>query len=105
MTTAFENSETTPNVQQIQGCFGSMAVGQGAIRLEIVPTLEKSGLSPAEIAARFPAVAMLDADWAHILNDMTPMIWARRAEPCGLRRVVWAGGPLGRGDGVAATMR
>ncbi len=76
MMTAFENIEMTQNVQQIQGYFGSMAVGQGAIRLEVVPALEKSGLSPAEIAAKFPAVAMLDADWVHILNDMTPMIGA-----------------------------
>jgi hypothetical protein len=76
MMTAFENIETTQNVQQIQGYFGSMAVGQGAVRLEIVPALEKSGLNPAEIAARFPALAALDADWVHILNDMTPMIGA-----------------------------
>jgi hypothetical protein len=76
MMTAFENIETTNNVQQIQGYFGSMAIGQGAIRLEIVPALEKSGLSPDEIAARFPAVATLDADWVHTLNDMTPMIGA-----------------------------
>ncbi len=76
MMTAFENIETTQNVQQIQGDFGSMAVGQGAIRLEVVPALEKSGLSPAEIAAKFPAVSTLDADWVHILNDMTPMIGA-----------------------------
>ncbi len=76
MMTAFENIETTQNVQQIQGYFGSMAVGQGAIRLEIVPALEKSGLSPTQIATRFPAVATLDADWVHILNDMTPMIGA-----------------------------
>jgi hypothetical protein len=76
MMTAFEKIETTQNVQQIQGYFGSMAVGQGAIRLEIVPALEKSGLTPTEIAAKFPAVATLDADWVHILNDMTPMIGA-----------------------------
>jgi hypothetical protein len=76
MMTAFENIETTQNVEQIQGYFGSMAIGQGAIRLEIVPALEKSGLSRAEISDRFPAVATLDADWVHILNDMTPMIGA-----------------------------
>jgi hypothetical protein len=76
MMTAFENIETTQNVEQIQGYFGSMAVGQGAIRLEIVPALEKSGLGHAEIAAKFPAVTALDADWVHILNDMTPMIGA-----------------------------
>jgi hypothetical protein len=74
--TAFENIETTQNVQQIQGFFGSMAVGQGAIRLDIVPALEHTGLTHAEIAQRFPAVATLDTDWVHILNDMTPMIGA-----------------------------
>jgi hypothetical protein len=76
MMTAFEHIETTQNVQQIQGYFGSMATGQGAIRLEIIPALEKSGLSPDQIAARFPAVATLDADWVHTLNNMTPMIGA-----------------------------
>jgi hypothetical protein len=76
MMTAFENIETTQNVQQIQGYFGTMAVGQGAIRLEIVPALAASGLGQAQIAAQFPAVAALDGDWVHILNDMTPMIGA-----------------------------
>ena len=76
MMTAFENIETTQNVQQIQGYFGSMAVGQGAIRLEIVPALEETGLTRVQIAAKFPAVATLDTDWVHILNDMTPMIGA-----------------------------
>ena len=54
-----------------------MAEGQGAIRLEIVPALETAGLSTT-LRSRtiFPAVATLDAQWVHILNDMTPMIGA-----------------------------
>jgi hypothetical protein len=76
MMTAFQKIETTGNVQNIQGFFGSMAVGQGAIRLDIVPALQHTGLSNAEIAQRFPALTALDADWIHILNDMTPMIGA-----------------------------
>ena len=76
MMTSFENIETTQNVEQIQGFFGSMAVGQGAIRLDIVPALEQTGLTHAEIAQRFPALATLDTAWVHILNDMTPMIGA-----------------------------
>jgi len=76
MIAAFKTIETTENVQQIQGYFGSMAVGQGAVRLEIVPALEKRGLSETRISAQFPAVTQLDADWVHILNDMTPMIGA-----------------------------
>jgi hypothetical protein len=74
MMSAFKNIETTQNVQKIQGYFGSMAVGQGAIRLDIVPALEHSGLTPAQIDERFPALSTLDANWVHILNDMTPMI-------------------------------
>jgi hypothetical protein len=74
--TAFQDIETTQNVQHIQGYFGSMAVGQGAIRLDIVPALEQTGLTQADIAQRFPALAALDTDWVHILNDMTPMIGA-----------------------------
>jgi hypothetical protein len=76
MMTAFQDIETTKNVEQIQGFFGTMAVGQGAIRLEIVPALKGSGLSEAQIASKFPEVVALDADWVHILNDMTPMIGA-----------------------------
>jgi hypothetical protein len=76
MMTAFRHIETTQNVERIQGYFGSMAEGQGAIRLEIVPALEQAGLSPAQIRSDFPAVAALDAQWVHILNDMTPMIGA-----------------------------
>jgi hypothetical protein len=76
MMRAFTTIETTSNVQQIQGFFGSMAEGQGAIRLEIVPALAKAGLSPEQIEADFPAVSTLDAQWVGILNDMTPMIGA-----------------------------
>ncbi len=76
MMTAFKTIETTSNVEQIQGYFATMAVGQGAIRLEIVPSLEHAGLTSAQITSEFPAVATLDANWVHILNDMTPMIGA-----------------------------
>ena len=76
MMTAFKDIETTQNVQKIQGYFSTMAIGQGAIRLEIVPALERSGRSAEQIATELPAVTELDRDWVHILNDMTPMIGA-----------------------------
>jgi hypothetical protein len=76
MMTAFKTIETTESVTRIQGFFIDMAEGQGAIRLDIVPKLESSGLSSAQVASKFPAVATLDAQWVHILNDMTPMIGA-----------------------------
>jgi len=76
MMSAFKTIETTSNVETIQGYFGAMAVGQGAIRLELVPALERTGLTRAEINTRFPALATLDQRWVHILNDMTPMIGA-----------------------------
>lgn len=76
MMTAFKTIETTQNVQQIQGYFGSMAEGQGSIRLDIVPGLEHAGLTASQIRSEFPAVASLDSHWVHILNDMTPMIGA-----------------------------
>ena len=76
MMAAFRNIETTSNVTEIQDDFSTMASGQGAIRLDIVPALESTGLSASQIAQRFPAVTTLDADWVHILNDMTPMIGA-----------------------------
>jgi hypothetical protein len=76
MMTAFKSIETTSNVEQIQGYFGTMADGQGAIRLDIVPALAQRGLTPRQIQQTFPAVASLDSHWVHILNDMTPMIGA-----------------------------
>jgi hypothetical protein len=76
MMSAFKTIETTSNVEQIQGYFGEMAEGQGAIRLEIMPSLTNSGLSQSQINASFPAVVTLDDRWVHILNDMTPMIGA-----------------------------
>jgi hypothetical protein len=76
MMSTFRTIETTSNVERIQGYFSTMASGQGAIRLDIVPALERSGLTTAEIESQFPAVATLDSNWVHILNDMTPMIGA-----------------------------
>jgi hypothetical protein len=76
MMTAFKSIETTSNIQRVQGYFGSIASGQGAIALQIVPALEKSGLAPSSVAASYPAITTLDGQWVHILNDMTPMIGA-----------------------------
>jgi len=76
MMTAFRTIETTGNVEQIQGYFGEMAEGQGAIRLEVIPALSASGLTTSQIDSKFPAVVTLDSHWVHILNDMTPMIGA-----------------------------
>jgi hypothetical protein len=76
MMSAFKTIETTDNVGRIQGYFSTMAVGQGAIRNDIVPALHDSGLSAPQITKRYPATAALDHNWVHILNDMTPMIAA-----------------------------
>jgi uncharacterized protein DUF4395 len=76
MVNAFSAIETGQRVQTIQGYFGDMAVGQGAVRLELIPALEQAGLTRGQIAKRFPAVDELDRVWVHILNDMTPMIGA-----------------------------
>lgn len=76
MMSAFKTIETTDNVSRIQGYFSTMAVGQGAIRNDIVPALQHTGLSAKQINKRYPATAALDHNWVHILNDMTPMIAA-----------------------------
>jgi len=76
MMSAFRTIETTQNVTKIQGYFSTMAGGQGAIRLQIEPALQQSGLTASQVAQQFPAVTALDRDWVHILNDMTPMIGA-----------------------------
>ena len=76
MMSAFKTIETTANVTKIQDYFATMSSGQGDLRLGVVPALTQSGLSEAQITERFPAVAAVDSDWVHILNDMTPMIGA-----------------------------
>jgi hypothetical protein len=74
MVNAFKSIETRERVETIQGYFGAIATGQGAVRLELVPALERSGLTQSQIAIDFPEVATLDRRWAPILNDLTPMI-------------------------------
>lgn len=76
MMAAFKSIETNANVSRIQGYFSTMAGGQGAIRLQVVPALEASGLTSQQVAADYPAITKLDGNWVHILNDMTPMIGA-----------------------------
>jgi hypothetical protein len=73
----FESIMTRRRVQTIQGYFATMAVGQGAIRIDLIPvTKQAGGLSNEEFARQFPAIAKLNRDWVGIINDMTPMIGA-----------------------------
>jgi hypothetical protein len=76
MMAAFKTIETRQKVETIQGYFGTIGLVQGAIRLQLAPALHRAGLSPAEVARRFPAVSTLDREWVAILGDMTPMIGA-----------------------------
>jgi len=72
----FTTMMTRERVRTTQGYFGTMSAGEGAIRLDLVPALEETGLGGDELAATFPAVAQLGDDWTGIINDMTPMIGA-----------------------------
>jgi hypothetical protein len=74
MMVAFKKLETRKKVETIQGYFGTIAVGQGTLRLELVPALRKTGLSDRQIAKRYPGTTTLNTQWIPILNDMTPMI-------------------------------
>jgi hypothetical protein len=76
MMQAFETIETRERVVEMQNNFGTIAVGQGALRLDVVPALERSGLSARQIEQRFPDLTRLNEGWIGILNDMTPMIGA-----------------------------
>ena len=74
MVSAFKTVETRKLVQEVQGDFGTIAVGQGAIAAELYPALEARGLSAKEIVKRLPATDNLNQHWIEILNDLTPMI-------------------------------
>jgi hypothetical protein len=76
MMSTFKTIETHQHLRRIQSYFSEMAVGQGLVQLQLVPALRHADLSAAQIGARYPALNALDADWVHILNDMTPMIAA-----------------------------
>jgi hypothetical protein len=73
----FESIMVRRRVQTIQGYFATMAVGQGAIRIDLIPaTKQAGGLTDDELAREFPAITTLNRDWIGIINDMTPMIGA-----------------------------
>lgn len=73
----FQSIMTRRRVQTIQGYFATMAVGQGAIRIDLLPAAEQAGsLTNEQFAQQFPTVASLNRDWIGIINDMTPMIGA-----------------------------
>ena len=74
MVEAFRTVETRANVQQIQGDFGTLSIGAGAIRTDLEPALRQRGLSGARLRRELPATARLNEGWTRILNDMTPMI-------------------------------
>src|SRR5207245_161323 len=77
MRNEFETIMPRHRVQTSQGYSATMAVGQGAIRLDLIPaTAQAGGLTDQQFAQQFPAVAKLNRDWVGIINDMTPMIGA-----------------------------
>jgi hypothetical protein len=76
MMTAFKPIETRARVARIQGYFGDISDGQGAVELELIPALRRSGLDARQIAIAYPGLGAFDADWVHILNDMTPLLGA-----------------------------
>ncbi|WP_370248810.1 hypothetical protein [Nocardioides sp.] len=75
MMDAFATIQTTENVTRIQGYFATMAAGQGALRLDVVPAVAQR-IGPDAAAETLPATTALDAAWIGILGDMTPMIGA-----------------------------
>jgi hypothetical protein len=73
---AFRPVETRGTVERVQNDFGQVAIAQGALAGELVPALERHGLTSRQIDARFPAVRTLTARWVPILNDLTPVLGA-----------------------------
>lgn len=71
---AFEPIERRSAVVRVQNDFGQVAIAQGALAGELVPALQKHGLSQDQIDQQFPAVRTLLERWIPILNDLTPVI-------------------------------
>ena len=76
MVSAFTTIETRARVERIQIYFSDIASGQGTVELELIPALKRAGLDTRQIDSRYPGLTTLDAQWVHVLNDMTPMIGA-----------------------------
>lgn len=76
MMSTFRTIETRHHLRRIQSYFGEIAEGQGLVQLQLIPALRRDGIGTVAVARRYPALPRLDADWIHILNDMTPMIAA-----------------------------
>jgi hypothetical protein len=76
MVSAFTTIETRPRVERIQIYFSEIASGQGTVQLDLIPALGRAGLDARQISSTYPGLTTLDAQWVHILNDMTPMIGA-----------------------------
>lgn len=74
MIDAFATIETRQQVQTVQSHFGTVAVGQGAVRNDLVEPLLARGLREREIARELPASIALRDRWTSILNDITPLI-------------------------------
>ncbi|MEV4419681.1 hypothetical protein AB0L40_06835 [Patulibacter sp. NPDC049589] len=74
MIDAFAHLETRKQVQTVQGHFGTVAIGQGAVTNDLVTPLKARGLSDEEIKARLPAAITLRDRWTKILNNITPMV-------------------------------
>lgn len=74
MVDAFRTVETRANVQTVQGQFGTISVGNGAIASELHPALRRRGLTARQIRQRLPATERLRRRWVPILNNLTPMI-------------------------------
>jgi hypothetical protein len=71
---AFKPIETRSAVVRVQNDFAQVAIAQGALAGELVPALQRHGLSQAQIDQQFPAVQTLLARWIPILNGLTPVI-------------------------------
>jgi hypothetical protein len=71
---AFRPIETRSAVVRVQNDFGQVAIAQGALAGELVPALQRHGLSQQQIDQQFPAVQTVLARWIPILNDLTPVI-------------------------------
>jgi Prenyltransferase and squalene oxidase repeat len=71
---SFRTVETQATLAAIQNDFGSLALGQGALRTELLPGLAQRGMSQVQIRGALPAVSTLDSRWVAILGDLTPML-------------------------------
>lgn len=67
---------TAERITTVQSYFVTMAGGEAAVRTQLLPALQKSGASTAEVERLLPQSVAFTTIWTSMVNQMAPMLAA-----------------------------